>query len=193
MSAKWRVFPVVAVMMMGCPALWAQDGSAIGMLPSLRRAIKISDSEANPFARKEEPKPPMPEVIDDSASEESRIASVLSGLVVCGRTKGANGWKVLLGDMILENGKILPPVIEGQTQVLRVAAIYDSLLEIEWVDESKQSAPRRIVIPFGMAPKVNSALSGAAASPGESEGKPIVVTAPAEAPRILQDGASHSR
>ncbi len=147
------------------------------LLPATRQHISVEDLERNPFAKVEEPKPAAPDIAIDTKSEESRIEAVLEGLSVVGRTKGENGWKVLLGDLILEQGKFLPPIIEGQTQTLRVASIYDSMIEIEWVNKDSREIPKRMFIVIQLKPLVGSALSGRRAAVGATA-PPVVLTRP---------------
>lgn len=168
--------------------VFAQDSA---YLPSERRAIVVDDAERNPFTKIEEPKPLVVETPLDSEGEESRIELVLSKLAVNGRTRGANGWKVLLGDMILETGKILPPVIAGQTVTLKVAAIYDAMVEIEWVNKDPGGVPKRTFIVIQLNPVVNSALSGQTRATAK---EPAVVVAPPKgAPRVITNEKNTGR
>jgi hypothetical protein len=141
----------------------AEDSSPVGMLPDDRTSITLESKERNPFA-KQEIKEEMPAPGEEKESEESRIRRVLGKLTVVGRTKGANGWKVLLGDLILEKDRTLPPVIEGQTQVLRVANVYDGSVELIWEDKSGSGEPRKMFIPIDLSPRVHTALAGKSTS-----------------------------
>lgn len=155
----------------------AQDDSEVGLLPGDKRAVIVPPTERNPFTKKEEPKVALEIPVDDLASEENQIRGVLNALAVVGRTRGANGWKVLLGDLILENGTTLPPLIIGQTQTLRVVSIFDQLMEIEWVmPEGSNEPPKKIFILIALAPKVNEALGGRSAG----ERGPSVISAPSK-------------
>ena len=138
----------------------AQDQSEVGILPADKRAVDVAPAERNPFAKKEEPKVEVEVVEEDSASEESQIRAVLDRLQVVGRTRGLTGWKVMFGDMILENGTTLPPVVPGQTQTLRVVSIFEQLMEIEWVEETSPEAPKKLFVPISLEPTVDRALSG---------------------------------
>ncbi|MGC1481719.1 MAG: hypothetical protein WA771_14560 [Chthoniobacterales bacterium] len=151
---------------------FAQSESDIGLLPQDKRAIDVEAAERNPFAKKEVPKLEIITVEDDSASEENQIRSVLNRLSVVGRTRGLSGWKVMFGDMILENGTTLPPVIPGQTQTLRVVSIFEQLMEIEWVEDEAAVTPRKLFIPIELAPTVKRALSGSTAE----ESGPTLIT-----------------
>lgn len=150
-------FPVVA---------GAQDASSVGVLPAERRPYAVAESERNPFAKKEE-KTSEP-VVADKESEESRIRQAIEGMHVVGRTRGPDGWKVLLGNLILSQGAPVPPVIEGQTEQLRVAGIFDGMVEIEWVEaEDAGGEPRRMFVPIDLSPQVRVAV-GSGGSGDES-------------------------
>jgi len=187
-TSSFLVFTLI-----GCSlvTLSAQDGTSI-LLPSSRKVTEVTESERNPFAKVEEPKPETPVIATDAKSEESRIEAVLGGLKIVGRTRGPNGWKVLLGDLILETGKTLPPVIEGQTQTLRVAAIYDSMIEIEWVNKDSRELPKRIFVAIQLKPTVGSALGGRQAVPG-GKAPPVVITRPQEDQKLATDALAPGR
>jgi len=171
---------IISFTMLGLGLAFAEESAPL-LMPSSRQTAEVSDSERNPFAKVEEPKQDKPTIEVDAKSEESRIEAVLTGLKVVGRTRGASGWKVLLGDLILEAGKPLPPVIEGQTQTLRVAAIYDSIVEIEWVNQDSRELTKRIFIAIQLKPSVGSALGGRQASTS-GKASPIVITRPQDDP-----------
>ncbi len=155
----------------------AQDDSDVGLLPSDKRAIIVPPTERNPFAKKAELKIELEIPVDDAASEESQILAVLNRLDVVGRTRTGDGWKVLLGDLILETGTTLPPVIIGQTQTLRVASIFDQMLEIEWVGMlDSNGQPKRVYIPISLTPDVIPALAGQSTS--SAKRTPTVLTKP---------------
>lgn len=138
----------------------AASGPETILLPSSRRASTVLASERNPFAKREEPKVEQQAAPEDAESEERRISDVLTTLEVVGRTRGDSGWKVLLGDLILQPGTVLPPVIEGQTQKLRVVDVYDASIEIEWIDDESGDLPRRLFIPVNLTPGIRSTRPG---------------------------------
>lgn len=167
---------VMVLLCCGLNLLRAEDDSEM-LLPSSRKVMVLPDAERNPYAKVEEPKVEPPVATTDGTSEEGLIESVLNGLTVVGRTRGAAGWKVLLGDMILERGKTLPPVVAGQTHVLRVAAIHESMIEIEWVNEDPRAVPKRMFIMVQLKPNVSTALSGRSV-PTNRVPPPKVITRP---------------
>lgn len=176
---------ILTFSLLGLGLAIAEEGAPL-LMPSNRQTVEVSGSERNPFAKVEEPKPDKPTIEVDAKSEESRIEAVLTGLKIVGRTRGPNGWKVLLGDLILEAGKPLPPVIEGQTQILRVAAIYDSMVEIEWVNQDSRELTKRIFIAVQLTPSVGSALGGRQAAAG-GKAPPVVITRPPDDQRPPTD------
>ena len=179
-----RLHPTCLVLALACSlaSLRGQDDQE-ALLPSSRKMAAVADQERNPYANVEKPKVEVASDVPDAKSEEGRIEAVLESLAVVGRTRGPSGWKVLLGDLILEAGKPLPPVIAGQTQVLRVAAIYDSMIEIEWAKKDPKDAQevsKRIFIVVKLNPTVGLALSGQKSSQKAAE--PMVVTEPQDTP-----------
>jgi len=177
MKPAFPILLIVAALPVLAGVARAEDSSPVGMLPSDRTSVTVAPTERNPFA-KQELKEEAPAPGEEKESEESRIRRVLGKLAVVGRTKGPNGWKVLLGDLILEKNRTLPPVIEGQTQVLRVANIYDGSVELIWEDKSGSGEPRKMYIPIDLSPRVHTALAGRSTS----------ITAPhGNAPDLPQD------
>lgn len=143
--------------------------SQIGLLPSDRRTDVVIASERNPFAKIEEPK--VEQVVEEAQElgEEGQIVAALGAIEVAGRARSDSGWKILFGDMILEKGKMLAPVVEGQTHQLKVAEIFDSVMEIEWIQDDATASPKRIFIPIALMPSVRSGgvqAASDAASPG---------------------------
>ncbi len=159
---------------------------SVGLLPGDKQPVPIRPEERNPFAKREQ----KPEIVQDeqeAETEENRIRNVLMQLRVVGRTRGSEGRKILLDDLILEAGKILPPVIAGQTERLKVEAIYESAIEIVWIEADPAAEPRRLFIPVNLQPGVSRALGGRSVNPPVPQ--PSVTTdapvPPTEAPADL--------
>lgn len=151
----------------------AAGASSVGLLPTEKLGDELVPDERNPFTREKVDAPV--EVIteeDDTASEEGRIRKAIEALSVVGRVEGPWGNKVLLGDLILEADRELPPVISGQTQILRVRSVNANTAEIVWDEDVGREQGRTIYIAFDLAPQVGSALAG-----GEKvkSGQPILV------------------
>lgn len=157
---------LLAAMLLPALAGRAAPPKEVGLLPGDKKPLLIRQEERNPFAKKEEKTEIIP-VEDDSASEESQIRAVLLQLRVVGRINGSDGRKVLLDDLILEAGKTLPPVIPNQTETLKVHAIYDSAVEIVWLEADPATDPRRLFIPINMKPEVSRALAARSVNSGE--------------------------
>lgn len=153
------------------------------LLPTLpkpldRASTLVENAERNPFAKVEEPKPILLSEPTDSRSEENQIEIALKDLSVSGRTRSANGWRVLLGNMILEEGKNLPPLIADQTVTLRVVTIDSNLIEIVWESKDTGSVPKRTFIPIDLQPKVRPTLGGGV--PTEKRSRSSISVTPPE-------------
>ena len=68
----------------------------------------------------------------------------------------------MLGDLDLEEGAQVPPVIPNQTQILRVTVVTAKKVELAWVEGfgSESAIPRKIVKTVGLAPRVGVKLAG---------------------------------
>lgn len=78
--------------------------------------------------------------------DRDRIQAVLNSLEIRGISKGNRGAKVLLGDVILEEGKLVPQLIEEQVEDLRCTKITDRLIELTWADEEGHERPTRFFL-----------------------------------------------
>ena len=85
----------------------------------------------------------------------------MDSLVVNGISRGANSYKVQLGGLILEKGKILPRLINDQTDDLKVTEITSSKVQITWVGDEEADKPRVMTIPIELEPKVGVELPSA--------------------------------
>ena len=95
----------------------SKDNASFGVLPSQKKqqlmVFILDDKDRNPFViAKEENK-----IVEgvSSHSEETKIRSILESLKVNGISRGDNGNKVQLGGLILKPGRLLPRIIEGQS------------------------------------------------------------------------------
>ena len=93
-----------------------------------------------------------------SHSEETKIRSILESLKVNGISRGDNGYKVQLGGLILKPGRLLPRIIEGQSDDLMVKNISPTNIEITWVGDEEADKPRVMLIPVDLDPKVGVVL-----------------------------------
>ncbi|MFT5105120.1 MAG: hypothetical protein ACI9UA_000738, partial [Pseudoalteromonas tetraodonis] len=140
----------------------AESASDIGTLPSQRIPAAVDSGDRNPFATTIAIREDIPGNFEGD-SEESRIRKVFQGLKVTGRVGVA---RVLVGDLVLKEGAIVPQVIENQTDILKVTKITDTEVELTWIDEEVVDSPRKLPIPIELDPVVSFVLPGRSASSG---------------------------
>ena len=138
----------------------SKEKGSFGVLPSQKKqqlmVFILDDKDRNPFViAKEENK-----VVEgvSSHSEETKIRSILESLKVNGISRGDNGYKVQLGGLILKPGRLLPRIIEGQSDDLMVKNISPTNIEIMWVGDEEADKPRVMLIPVDLDPKVGVVL-----------------------------------
>lgn len=138
----------------------SKDDGSFGVLPSQKKqqlmVFILDDKDRNPFViAKEENK-----IVEgvSSHSEETKIRSILESLKVNGISRGDNGYKVQLGGLILKPGRLLPRIIEGQSDDLMVKNISPTNIEITWVGDEEADKPRVMLIPVDLDPKVGVVL-----------------------------------
>ncbi|CAN5331726.1 hypothetical protein BH23VER1_BH23VER1_06310 [soil metagenome] len=167
---------LAAAAALAAPMSWAAEGDAdgtyLGLLPEDKKALPVESKERNPFAimvKTEENEV----VLEDTTQQEQRIRQFFASAPIGGVMRGASGYKVLIGGMILEAGALVPPVIPGQTEMLEVVSIDERKIEFAWV-ETEAIAPnflaRQMVIDLNVKPAVRTHLPGSAGrsgAPGE--------------------------
>ena len=138
----------------------SKEKGSFGVLPSQKKqqlmVFILDDKDRNPFViAKEENK-----IVEgvSSHSEETKIRSILESLKVNGISRGDNGYKVQLGGLILKPGRLLPRIIEGQSDDLMVKNISPTNIEIMWVGDEEADKPRVMLIPVDLDPKVGVVL-----------------------------------
>ena len=131
-----------------------------GVLPKEKeemiKAFVLKQAERNPFADRAKGEKGIPE--QDSQSEDSRIRQALESFSVSGIARGENGYKAQLGSMILSEGKLVPRLIPGQSDDLRVTKITPELVEITWVADEEAAKPRKITLEIELEPRVGVLL-----------------------------------
>jgi len=141
-----------------------EQKSNLGILPKQKKErileFTLTDEERNPFVISKNDID-IEEGANSSYSEETKIRSILDSLVVNGISRGANSYKVQLGGLILEKGKILPRLINDQTDDLKVTEITSSKVQITWVGDEEADKPRVMTIPIELEPKVGVELPSA--------------------------------
>ncbi len=146
----------------------AETAAEVGVLPEQKEKMvqqyTLTDEERNPFAART--KGSRGKVAVDTQSEESRIRSALETFAVSGISKGGGGFKAQLGSIILSEGELIPRVIPGQTDELRVTKITPKFVEITWVGDEEAVAPRQVTMSVDLEPRVAVMLPGASAGGG---------------------------
>lgn len=140
----------------------------IGMRPEDKRSLTLKVNERNPYARrsaKEEA------AIDGPENEEElQLRDMLSTLTVTGRSRGPNGLRVLLGDIILERGKVLPQLIVDQSERLQVIEVNDDTVILGWLDvETGELTGKTTQVAYDLSPSISYALHGQSLA---AEGRP---------------------
>jgi hypothetical protein len=126
--------------------------------PADKSSETVKTGERNPFGKSEAEA----KVADQKGTnEENQIRDRLAQLQVVGASPGANGLRVMLGDMVLEPGQPVPKVLSDQTVMSRVGTITQSAIELIWVEKKPSGLPARtMVIPIDLRPYVRYKLQG---------------------------------
>lgn len=159
----------------GCLALvnaesvQGRDTDSRLILPEQIAPVELKENERNPFERRVELK--TEEDIEQGVelSEEDRVRRKFNSLQVMGGTKGK---RVLLADMILEEGRVLGPVLPDQTIELVVTEISANEVELTWLNDLEKKRPRTIIIPYDLSPRIGVLLSGQTDLEGDDQ--PII-------------------
>lgn len=165
----------------------------IQMKPDEKRPLVMNSNERNPYAHRsvEKIKPE-----EEDNKEELKLRERLSLLRVTGRSMSQNGLRVLLGDIILEKGKLLPQLLEDQTEVLRVEKIDSEMVVLEWLDtKTGQATGKTMQVLYDLRPSVGYVLQGQLASNQAENSAPVMGvlrTASTQAPQAEQSGTVES-
>ncbi|HSI62838.1 MAG TPA: hypothetical protein VLE43_06955 [Candidatus Saccharimonadia bacterium] len=126
--------------------------------PNDKTSEVVREMDRNPFGRSDAE---LQAQTQKGSNEENQIRDLLAKLRVVGVSPGANGLRVMLGDMVLEAGQLVPQVLAEQTISLRVASITSEAINLVWV-EAKPSGlpPRALTIPVDLRPYVRVQLKG---------------------------------
>lgn len=132
---------------------------AIEMTPDQKRPLIIQSEERNPYARRSPDKQELNDQGDNA--EELEIRERLSSLSVSGRSLGNNGLRVLLGDIIVEQGRILPKLLQDQSEDLKVMEVSDDSLILGWLDiETGELTGKTMQMAYDLTPSISYALHG---------------------------------
>ena len=139
------------------------DPSVIGTLPSQRQSQSRqlnANSHTSPFSLAQQTAKKTKKSITNELSQEDMIRNILSQLYVTGVVEGRNGKRILLSDMILEEGTLMPPLIPKQNEQLIVRAITNEFMDLEWIETYRNRKPRKFRVPIDLNPRVRAALGG---------------------------------
>jgi len=118
----------------------------------------IKPTERNPFGKSDDA---LKALTTKGTNEENTIRDRLTQLRVVGVSPGKNGLRVMLGDMVLEAGQTLPPVLVDQSVDLRVNTITTSAIELVWVEKKATGLPpRSLTLTVDLRPYVRYMLHG---------------------------------
>ncbi len=128
------------------------------VLPDEKTPESVKPEEHNPFESESEAQ----NRLAPGDTEENRVRDKLLKLPVVGTKRMADGrMRVLLGDIILETGGVVPKVLPEQLVELRVKNITTQYVELAWQEKRATGLPPKLmVIPINIAPKVRFQLLG---------------------------------
>ncbi len=126
--------------------------------PNDKTSELVKPEERNPFGKSESE---MKSLTGKGTNEENQVRELLERLRVVGVTPGPNGMRVMLGDMILEPGQLVPPVLPQQSITLQVQTISQEAITLMWVEKNPTGLPpRTLTIPVDLRPYVRVKLMG---------------------------------
>ncbi|NNE94274.1 MAG: hypothetical protein HKN23_21715 [Verrucomicrobiales bacterium] len=141
------------------PDLTLISSRTIEMKPSEKRPLLVKPTERNPYVKRAPEEEEVPEAGEDS--QETRIRSKLLSMPVGGRSVGPRGLRLLVGDMVLEKGKIVDQLLAEQTEFLKVIEISEDALKFGWLDpESGELTGKTMQIGYDLSPGVRYLLPG---------------------------------
>jgi hypothetical protein len=157
-----------------CLPLLSASAGPIGLLPEERVAVEVSPTEKNPFGPKvaKDGNNKLPRNADN---EEARLRLIFEHLPVGGIVESNSGRKVMLGSLMLEEGRPIPPLLSNQDEKLKVIAIEAKRVEISFVEVDGTTGARKIIVPLDVAPRVQYRL-GVKVAPGKKGGFDGVIT-----------------
>jgi len=135
----------------------------IEMRPSEKRFLTLKTAERNPYSNRT----PKEEKNKDEEHnvEEIAIRKKLDALSVSGTSRNSNGLRLLLGDILLERGLVLPQLIPNQTQHLKVVDVAEEKIVLGWMDvESGELTGKTLQINYDVKPVIRYVLQGQAGS-----------------------------
>ncbi|MBB5031152.1 hypothetical protein [Prosthecobacter vanneervenii] len=128
------------------------------VLPDEKTPETVKPEEHNPFESENEALSRQ----NTGDTEENRVRDRLLKLPVVGIKRMEDGrMRVLLGDIILETGRVVPPVLPGQLVELRVKNITAEHIELAWTEKRMTGLPPKLMlIPINISPQVRYIMHG---------------------------------
>ncbi|MCB1277357.1 hypothetical protein [Prosthecobacter sp.] len=128
------------------------------VLPEEKTPENVKPEEHNPFESESEAQ----NRLAPGDTEENRVRDKLLKLPVVGTKRMADGrMRVLLGNIILETGGDVPPVLPEQMVELKVKNITSEYIELAWQEKRATGLPPKLmIIPINIAPKVRYQMLG---------------------------------
>lgn len=166
--------------------------------PNDKTSERVQDSDRNPFSKSDSE---LQSQTQKGTNEENQIREILEKLRVVGVTPGGNGLRVMLGDMVLEQGQIVPQVLPQQTIALRVESIAPDAINLVWVEAKPTGLPpRTLTIGVDLRPYVRVKLMGQSNERNrwekqseEAPGVPVARQFSGESAPTLKDPTTSSR
>lgn len=141
----------------------------IGILPQQKASLAVSSSERNPFGKKPPKKAEQAKVVVEN--EESRLRDVIGDLPLAGVVETRGNVTVLLGSIALKNNDLLPALISGQTEQIRVTSITTKEVVLGFVEADGTANNRKIRLNIDLTPAVRYKLGGASSTASKDENK----------------------
>lgn len=127
------------------------------IFPEEKTPETVKQTEQNPFGGVQDP-----DDLTAASSEEAQIEQLLRSLPVVGNTSGGT---VLLGDIILRLGQLVPAVLPSQTCHLRVHQVSSDAVVFAWVEKKPTGLQTRtFTLDVDTTPQVATKLPGHGAS-----------------------------
>lgn len=138
----------------------------IEMRPTEKRSLTLKPTERNPYAKRAAAKEENHE--GEQNAEEIALRSRIKSLKVSGASQSSNGVRLLLGDIRVERGMVLPQLIVDQTQYLQVTDLTDEKIVLGWLDfETGELTGKTMQIPYDLSPTVRYILQGQVSADGD--------------------------
>lgn len=135
--------------------------AAPSLMPDERVTIELRPNERNPFTQTTV-QDRVGATPDDSASEEARLRRILRAVKIAGVSGSRGEFRALLGSIIVRPGDTLPPIIDNQSEVLRVVTVDEAMLTLAFVERDPTVDIRKIELPIAMKPVVSQFVYGEA-------------------------------